>query len=106
MIAGLLTPDRGRIVLDGDVLFDSAARIDVPAWQRRIGYVFQEGRLFPHLSVRHNLDYGRWMSGHAAPIRPHSRMWSSCSTSAICWNVGPASFPAASASASPSAARC
>src|SRR5580704_8227065 len=66
IIAGLLRPDRGRIVLDDDVLFDAAARIDVPAWRRRIGYVFQEGRLFPHLSVKHNLDYGRWMGGHAA----------------------------------------
>jgi molybdate transport system ATP-binding protein len=66
MIAGLLKPDRGRIVLDGETLFDRAARIDVPAPRRRIGYVFQEGRLFPHLSVRHNLDYGRWMGGHAA----------------------------------------
>ncbi len=66
MIAGLLAPDRGRIVLDGEVLFDNAARIDVPAWRRRIGYVFQEGRLFPHLSVKRNLDYGRWMGGHAA----------------------------------------
>src|SRR5450756_1970913 len=66
MIAGLLRPDRGRIALDGDVLFDDAARIDVPVWRRRIGYVFQEGRLFRHLSVKHNLDYGRWMGGHAA----------------------------------------
>ena len=69
MIAGLVAPDRGRIVLDGDVLFDDAARINVPAWKRRVGTVFQEGRLFPHMSVRHNLDYGRWMSGHAADIR-------------------------------------
>src|SRR5450830_907677 len=66
MIAGLLRPDHGRIVLDGEVLFDDAARINVPAWCRRIGYVFQEGRLFPHLSVKHNLDYGRWMGGHVA----------------------------------------
>ena len=66
MIAGLLRPDRGRIALDDEVLFDDAARIEVPAWRRRIGYVFQEGRLFPHLSVKHNLDYGRWMGGHAA----------------------------------------
>jgi len=65
MIAGLLTPDRGRIVLDDDVLFDSKARVDVPPSRRRIGYVFQEGRLFPHFSVQRNLDYGRWMSGHA-----------------------------------------
>jgi molybdate transport system ATP-binding protein len=62
----LLTPDRGRIVLDNDVLFDSKARVDVPPWRRRIGYVFQEGRLFPHLSVQRNLDYGRWMSGQAS----------------------------------------
>ena len=63
MIAGLLRPDRGRIALNGDVLFDSAAGIDVPAHQRGAGYVFQEGRLFPHFSVRRNLDYGRWMRG-------------------------------------------
>jgi molybdate transport system ATP-binding protein len=66
MIAGLLRPDRGRIVLDDEVLFDDAARIDLAVWRRLIGYVFQEGRLFPHLSVKHNLDYGRWMGGHAA----------------------------------------
>ena len=65
MIAGLLPPDRGRIRLDDTVLFDSAARIDVPAHRRRIGYVFQEGRLFPHLSVAKNLDYGRRMRGLA-----------------------------------------
>ena len=64
MIAGLLKPDRGSIALDDTVLFDSANAIDVPPHRRRIGYVFQEGRLFPHLSVRQNLDYGRRMSGH------------------------------------------
>jgi molybdate transport system ATP-binding protein len=69
MIAGLMRPDSGRIALDGKALFDDAARIDRPAWRRRIGYVFQEGRLFPHLSVRHNLDYGRWMGGHAADAK-------------------------------------
>jgi molybdate transport system ATP-binding protein len=65
LIAGLIAPDRGRIALDDTVLFDAAARIDVPPHRRRIGCVFQEGRLFPHLSVRRNLDYGRWMSGLA-----------------------------------------
>jgi len=65
LIAGLLEPDRGHIELDGAVLFDAAARINVPPHRRRIGYVFQEGRLFPHMSVRRNLDYGRWMSGLA-----------------------------------------
>jgi molybdate transport system ATP-binding protein len=65
MIAGLITPDRGRIELDHTTLFDSAAGINVPVHRRRIGYVFQEGRLFPHLSVAANLDYGRRMQGLA-----------------------------------------
>ena len=59
MIAGLVRPDRGRIEIDGQVLFDSAAGVDLPAEDRRVGYVFQEGRLFPHLTVRRNLLYGR-----------------------------------------------
>jgi molybdate transport system ATP-binding protein len=63
MLAGLSAPDRGRITLDDTVLFDSDTGIDVPTHRRRIGYVFQEGRLFPHLTVASNLDYGRRMSG-------------------------------------------
>jgi molybdate transport system ATP-binding protein len=63
MISGLVAPDRGRIAIDDTVLFDAAKRINLPPHARRIGYVFQEGRLFPHLSVRHNLDYGRRMCG-------------------------------------------
>jgi len=63
MIAGLVMPDRGRIEIDGMVLFDSAAKLSLPPHRRRIGYVFQDGRLFPHLSVAQNLDYGRWMHG-------------------------------------------
>jgi molybdate transport system ATP-binding protein len=74
MIAGLLKPERGRIVLGDDVLFDSATGINVPAWRRRIGYVFQEGRLFPHFSVKRNLDYGRWVSGHASDPRQLSHV--------------------------------
>jgi molybdate transport system ATP-binding protein len=62
MIAGLLKPDRGVIALDDEVLFDADKNIDVPPHKRRIGYVFQDGRLFPHLSVRQNLDYGRRMN--------------------------------------------
>jgi molybdate transport system ATP-binding protein len=65
IIAGLTRPDRGQVALGDAILFDSVLNIDVPAHQRRIGYVFQEGRLFPHLSVRKNLDYGRWMAGIA-----------------------------------------
>jgi molybdate transport system ATP-binding protein len=63
MIAGLTTPDRGRIVIDGETVFDGDKGIDEPAHRRRIGYVFQDGRLFPHMSVARNLDYGRWMTG-------------------------------------------
>ncbi len=58
MLAGLLRPDSGRISIAGRTLFDSAAGIDLPPERRRIGYVFQEGRLFPHLDVRANLLYG------------------------------------------------
>lgn len=58
-IAGLSRPRRGRIEIDGEALFDSERRIDVPAGKRGFGYVFQEGRLFPHLSVRQNLAYSR-----------------------------------------------
>jgi molybdate transport system ATP-binding protein len=58
-IAGLRRPQAGRIVLDGRVLFDSTAGVDVPAAARQLGVVFQDGRLFPHLSVRDNLLYGR-----------------------------------------------
>lgn len=58
VIAGLVRPDRGRVVLDGRVLYDDARGIDVPAHRRRVGYVFQEGRLLPHLTVRGNLLYG------------------------------------------------
>jgi len=74
MIAGLTRPDRGRIVLERSVLFDGAARIDLPAHERRIGYVFQEGRLFPHMTVAQNLDYGRWISGHPADMAERERI--------------------------------
>src|SRR5690348_9962035 len=57
-IAGLRRPLRGRIVVDGLTLFDSDKGIDLPARRRRVGYVFQDGRLFPHLTVRRNLLYG------------------------------------------------
>jgi molybdate transport system ATP-binding protein len=61
-IAGLINPDRGRVTVDDVVLIDTARRIFVPPHRRRIGYVFQEGRLFPHLTVRQNLLYGRWFA--------------------------------------------
>jgi molybdate transport system ATP-binding protein len=58
LIAGLLTPQQGHIIVDGTPLFDSRQGINLPAHRRRIGLVFQDARLFPHLSVRHNLLYG------------------------------------------------
>ena len=66
-IAGLVTPRRGRIVVAGRTLFDAERDIDLPAHQRRIGYVFQDVRLFPHLDVRHNLLYGLRGEARAAP---------------------------------------
>jgi molybdate transport system ATP-binding protein len=62
MIAGLLRPDRGFIAIDGETLDDTAAKLHISAHRRRIGYVFQDARLFPHLDVRQNLDYGRRMN--------------------------------------------
>ncbi|RYY29463.1 MAG: ATP-binding cassette domain-containing protein [Sphingomonadales bacterium] len=59
MVAGLLEPDSGHIRVGGETLYEAANGLDVPAEQRRAGYVFQEARLFPHLRVRANLLYGR-----------------------------------------------
>ncbi|NIZ62921.1 molybdenum ABC transporter ATP-binding protein [Sedimentitalea sp. CY04] len=57
-VAGLLTPNDGRIATQSEVLFDSNAKINVPVHRRRLGYVFQDSRLFPHLTVQGNLTYG------------------------------------------------
>lgn len=88
MVAGLLKPDRGHIRIGDRTLFDGAT--DLPPEARRVGYVFQDGRLFPHRRVRANLTYGfdladpagRWMSvdeavaflgiGHLLGRWPHS----------------------------------
>jgi molybdate transport system ATP-binding protein len=59
MIAGLLKPDRGYIAIPGATVYDSQKKINLPPYKRRIGYVFQDSRLFPHLSVKANLNYGR-----------------------------------------------
>lgn len=67
LVAGLLRPDAGRIAIAGETLFDSDTGIDVAPEHRRIGYVFQDRRLFPHLSVRANLLYGQ---RSARPIEP------------------------------------
>lgn len=66
MIAGLLRPDSGRIAVDGRVLFDKAGRVNIATPARRVGVVFQEGRLFPHLTVRRNLLYAKAAQGTGA----------------------------------------
>ena len=63
LIAGLARPDRGRIVLDGRTLVDTEAGTFVPPHSRRVGLVFQDARLFPHLSIKQNLLYGRRFAG-------------------------------------------
>ena len=67
-VAGLLRPRKGRIVLGDRVLLDRAAGINVAVHRRRVGYVFQDARLFPHLSVRGNLLYGAPDDGHLGRI--------------------------------------
>jgi molybdate transport system ATP-binding protein len=59
MVAGIASPDRGHIAINGDILFDSDAGINRSIAQRHAGYVFQDRRLFPHMRVRTNLLYGR-----------------------------------------------
>lgn len=67
-VAGLLRPERGRIAVDGVVLYDNERGIDLPPEHRACGYVFQDNRLFPHLSVEANLNYGRRLA-------PAERRW-------------------------------
>ena len=57
-VAGLARPEPGRVVLDGEVLFDSACGIDLPPEERRVGFVFQDYALFPHMTVAQNVAYG------------------------------------------------
>lgn len=61
-VAGLLKPNKGHIETRGITVFDSEHGIDLPAYKRRIGYIFQEDRLFPHLTVAQNLSFGRWFA--------------------------------------------
>jgi len=66
LVAGVLRPDQGRIELDGVTLVDIASGVWRPPHKRGVGYVFQEPRLFPHMTVRQNLMYGRWFRRGAA----------------------------------------
>ena len=74
MIAGLVRPDRGRIAVGGQLVTDTLARLHLPPSQRRIGYVFQDARLFPHLPVRGNLHYGRKALGLAPDAVEEARI--------------------------------
>jgi molybdate transport system ATP-binding protein len=74
VIAGLSKPDHGRLMVDGKVLLDTENRIFVPKHRRRFGYVFQEGRLFPHLTVRQNLNYGRWFAPKTTRLENFDRI--------------------------------
>jgi molybdate transport system ATP-binding protein len=74
IIAGLLKPDRGIIAIDGETLDDTTTKLHVPAHRRRIGYVFQDARLFPHLDVGQNLDYGRRMNHLADDATQRARV--------------------------------
>lgn len=67
-VAGLLRPDRGRISANGVVLVDTDARVFLPPHRRRVGYVFQDARLFPHLTVQQNLLYGRWFAPRGSGV--------------------------------------
>jgi molybdate transport system ATP-binding protein len=62
VIAGLVKPQHARVVIDGTVLTDTAKGIAMPPHRRRVGYVFQDARLFPHLSVAGNLGFGEWFT--------------------------------------------
>ena len=67
IVAGLARPAKGRIEVDGRVWFDAQKRVHLAPHERAIGYVFQEGRLFPHLNVRRNLTYGEFFAKDRAP---------------------------------------
>ena len=62
-ISGLLQPDAGKIEVGGTLLFDAARAANIPVHRRKVRVVFQESRLFPHLTVKQNLLYGRWLAG-------------------------------------------
>jgi molybdate transport system ATP-binding protein len=74
IIAGLIRPDDARVTVDGRVLTDTVAGLRVPVHKRRIGYVFQDARLFPHLSVARNLAYGRWFAPKAERYGSHDEI--------------------------------
>lgn len=73
-VAGLLRTRQARVAVNGQVLCDTAQRVWLPPHKRRLGYVFQEGRLFPHLSVSQNLRFGQWFAPKDAPREDMGRV--------------------------------
>ena len=73
-VAGLLMPDAGRIAVGDWMLLDTARGIRLRPHKRRLGYIFQEGRLFPHLTVRQNLAYGAWFAPKNAPREDEAKV--------------------------------
>lgn len=104
-VAGLIRPTAGRIAVGDRVLFDSAAQVNLPPERRACGYVFQDGRLFPHRSVRDNLLYG-WR------LVPEGRRWMTLDEAVDFLGIGhllarmPRTCRAARRSVSPSGGRC
>ena len=70
IVAGIVKPKRAVIKLDNELLADTSARLWTPTHLRRVGYVFQEPRLLPHLTIRQNLLYGRWFRRHIDGGKP------------------------------------
>lgn len=68
-IAGIMTPDRGHIILDGETIFDSEKHIDLPPQKRRVGYLFQRYALFPNMTVLQNIRCGIRSGSRAVPAR-------------------------------------
>ncbi len=123
IIGGLLRPDRGRIAIGEDILLDTAAGRCVPAEERGIGYVFQDARLFPHLTVAANMRYGlarargrnqaigfdelRGRSRAASASASHSRGRSSRSRACCCsTSRSPRSMPHGARKCCPTSRRC
>ena len=105
-IAGVTKPERGHVRVDDVVLFDSAQRIDLPPQQRRVGYVFQDALLFPHLSVEANLLYGHRLRAPTVRFIEPAHVIDVLGLARAARTASPARFRAARSSASRSAARC
>ncbi len=69
LIAGLETPNSGSVRISGRTLFDNVHGVNLPPRSRRVGYVFQDAKLFPHINVKHNLTYSRWAGRRSGTIK-------------------------------------